>query len=301
MREIMGEYDNGLKKLFGSFRKRFGLAHSETLEYVDRMIDDKEYAILYFASDITYSKELIEEINTLGVGQAFGFYKDGPMAFNSLDEIREAVPRIIGDGGNKFIFVELEERSRFRLEDVAMSIFIKQGREKGEMVVDIVKSREYIKDEVIKKMEKTEQDEFNQLYNKLYRRRWEQRNEMFVRNIKMTPSELARVCNRSNDIGAFVCIKNGKVVGFIIYESITDKDNRAFEDRYNLTIRDIYVEEEYRRQGIATRLFREVTRLADKSNARTIRFKTWAFDSETNGFIESLNKKVLYTMYEVSI
>lgn len=301
MREIMGEYNDGLKKLFGSFRKRFGLAHSETLEYVDMMIKDKEYAILYFASDISYSKELIDEINAAGVGQAFGFYKDGPSAFNSVDEIKEAVPRIIGAGGNKFIFVELEERSRFRLEDIPKSIFVKQGRDRGEMVVDIVKSREYVKDEVIRKIARQDQDEFNKLYNKLYIRRWEVRSDIFVKNFKMSPSEFNRICSRCNDTSAFLCFKEDRLIGFIIYESLAEKDNRSFNNMSVITIRDIYVEEEFRRQGVATRLFREVARVADKNCAKVIRFKVWSADEETVGFVQSLNKRPLYSLYEVDI
>lgn len=301
MREIIGEYNSGLKSLFESFRKRFGLNYNATLEYVDKMIEDKDYAILYFSSDISYSKELIEEINSTGVGQAYGFYKEGPLAFSSVEEIKEAVPRIVGDGGNKFIFVELEERSRFRLEDIPKSIFVKLGRDHKEMVVDIVKARKVVENETIRRIEKTDQDEFNVLYNKLYMKRWEMRNDIFVKNFKMNPSELSSICSSQRSNGAFVCIKDDRLVGFIIYEFLREQDSRAFEPVSVLTIRDIYVEEEFRRQGIATRLFREVTRIADKSLAKTIKFKTWSSDEETSKFVDSLNKRPLYTMYEIDI
>lgn len=299
MKEIIGEYNPSLKKLYDSFRKRFGLGHLETLEYVDKMIDDKEYAVLFFSCDITYSRELIEEINSTGVGQAYGFYKDGPIS--STEEIREAVPRIIGDGGNKFIFVELEDKSRFRMEEIPKTVFIKQKVDQGNLAVDIVKSRVYLEDEVIKKIEKEDTEEFNKLYNKLYTGRWEQRGDIFLRNFKMMNFELSKVCSRSNDMGAFVCYKNDKLVGFVVYESIKEKDNRSFEDNYYLTVRDIYVEPEFRRIGIATRLFREVQRLADKNKLRYVRFKSWFFDEEMRGFINSLDKQELYTMYEVKI
>lgn len=299
MKEVMGEYNASLKKLFGSFKKRFGLTYSGSLEYVDKIIEDKDYAILFFASDITYSRELIDEINSSGLGQAFGFYKDGPN--NSLEEIKLAIPRIVGEGGNKFIFVELEDKSRFRLEEVPKTIFIKLGSSAGNLVVDTVKAREVVKDEVIKRIDKTDQEEFNKLFHTLYVKRWEMRGDIFVRNFKMSNSDLSRLCDKSNDKSAFVCYREGKLVGFIIYESISDKDSRAFEDRCYLTVRDIYVDEEYRRLGIATRLFREVTRLADKNRSKIVKFKTWGFDEETNAFVASLNKETLYTMHEISI
>lgn len=301
MKKNMGEYNEGLKKLFGSFRKRFGLSYSETLEYVDENVEDKEYSVLYFSSDITYSKDLIEEINATGVGQAFGFYKDGPMAFSSVDEIKEAIPRIVGNGGNKFIFVELEERSRFRLEDINKTVFIKQGRKSGELYVDVVKSREYVEDEVIRKMTKKDKDEFNNLYNTLYMKRWEKRNDLFIKNYKMRPSELTMIYGINNITGAFLCFKKDVLVGFVVYESLEDTDNKGVENKRYLLVRDIYVLEEYRRQGIATRMVREVMQIASKTLTKRLRFKTWSMDEETVGFINSLNNKPLYAVYEIDL
>ena len=301
MREVIGEYKSSLKKLFNSFKKRFGLDYTETLGFVDKIIEDNDYAILYCSSDITYSIELIDEINASGVGKAFGFYKNGPIAFNGVQEIREAVPKLIGDGGNKFIFVELEERSRFRLEEIPKTVFIKQGRKLGNIVVDIVKSRVYIDDEVIREIGKKDQNEFNVLYNKLYMGRWGNRSDIFTKNFKMTNAEFNRLCDRCVDIGAYVCYKKGKMIGFIVYEFLKEKDNRSFLDNYYLTVRDIYVVPEFRRQGVATRLFREVSRMADKNCLKRIRFKVWAFDDRMIGFVKSLNNNQLYIMYEVDV
>ena len=74
----------------------------------------------------------------------------------------------------------------------------------------------------------------------------------------MINSELSNVCGRSFDMGVFGCYREDRLVGFVVYEFINEKDGRAFEDRYYLTVRDIYVVPEFRRMGIATRLFREV-------------------------------------------
>lgn len=301
MRKILGEYNEDLVKLINSFRKRFGLEHNKTLEYVDDMISDKDYAILYFASDSSYTKELINEINSSGVGYAYGFYKGGDMPYNSVEEIKEAIPNIVGAGGNKFIFVELEERSRFRLEDIAKTVFVKQGRDSGSLTVDIVKAREYLTDEVIKAVDKNCKNEFNELYNTLYKRRREARRDLFLSNYKMTTTELFRVCDRDPGIGAFVCFKNDKMVGFVLYEVICETNRCGLERNYNYTVRDIFVEEEYRRCGIASRMFREVCRVADKAHAKVVRFETWGFDEETVGFVNSLNKKNLYSVHEIEL
>lgn len=299
MKKNMGEYNEGLKKLYGSFRKRFGLEYSETLEYADSNLDDNSYAILYFSSDITYSKELIEEINSTGVGQAYGFYREGPMV-SSVEEIKEAIPRIVGDGGNKFIFVELGERSRFRLENINKTVFMKLGREQGELFLDIVKSREYIDDEVIRGMKACDKEEFNILYNDLFKKRWETRSDIFVKNYKLSNFDISTICNRYNNFGAYLCFKKEKLVGFLLYEFKEENEAGLLGKRY-LTVRDIYVLEEYRRQGIATRMFREVMQIASKSYTKKVRFKTWMMDEDIVGFISSLNNKPLYTVYEIEL
>ena len=62
MRKILGEYKEDLEKLFNSFRKRFGLEHKDTLAYVDELISDLDYAILYFASDrLKNDKDVVRE------------------------------------------------------------------------------------------------------------------------------------------------------------------------------------------------------------------------------------------------
>ena len=299
MKKNMGEYNEGLKRLYGSFRKRFGLEYSDTLEYADSNLDDNSYAILYFSSDITYSKEFIEEINSTGVGQAYGFYREGPTV-SSVEEIKEAIPKIVGDGGNKFIFVELGERSRFRLENINKTVFMKLGREQGELFLDIVKSREYIDDEVIREMKESDKEDFNLLYKELFKRRWEMRKDIFVKNYKLGNSDISMICNRYSTCGSYLCFKNDKLVGFLLYEFKEEKEDGIENMRY-LTIRDIYVLEEYRRQGIATRMFREVMQIASKSYTNIVRFKTWMMDEETVGFINSLNNKPLYTVYEIEL
>ena len=79
----------------------------------------------------------------------------------------------------------------------------------------------------------------------------------------MTNTELLKLCDRDLSIGAFVCFKNDVMVGFVVYELIDDNDHRSLEPKIHYVVRDIFVVEEYRRCGIASRLFREVCRLLE--------------------------------------
>lgn len=298
MKKNMGEFDEGLKKLFNSFKKRFGLKCGESLDYVDDILEDKSYSVLYFTSDITYTKELIEEINSSGVGSAYGLYRN---TYGSVDEIKEAVPNIIGDGGNKFVVVEIDDKSRFRLEDVPFTTFVKLCRNYGDIVVDIVKTREYIENEDIHHLGYKDTSEFNLLYRELYKKRREVRPELFMSNFKMGNIQMTSICDNHSEEGVYVCYRDQKIVGFIVFEKKYDKTNTGVENNYDIYIKDLFVLEEYRRLGIATRLYKEVCRYADKCRFKRIMFRNWAFDEDVEGFISSLNKKVLYTTYEIEL
>ena len=298
MKKNMGDYKEGLVKLFNSFKKRFGLDYEESLEYVDNILEDKSYCILYFTSDVTYTRELIEEINLSGVGSAYGFYRN---MYDTLDDIREAVPKVIGDGGNKFIVVELDDKSKFRLEDIPKTTFIKLCRRCGEIVVDIVRSREYIACEDIHRLSSSDTVEFNNMYRNLYKMRREVRPKIFMSNYKMSNIQMEVICRERSDEGVFVCYRDNKLVGFIVYENVSDKTNTGIEFNYDIYVKDLFVLEEYRRLGIATRLFKEVCRYADRYRFTSVRFRNWAFDEDVEKFISSLNKKVLYTTYEIEL
>ena len=202
MKKNMGEFDEGLKKLFNSFKKRFGLKCGESLDYVDNILEDKSYSVLYFTSDITYTKELIEEINSSGVGSAYGLYRN---TYDSVDEIKEAVPNIIGDGGDKFIVVEIDDKSKFRLEEIPHTTFVKLCRSYGEIVVDIVKSREYIEEEDIHRMRDCDSREFNLLYRSLYMKRREIKPKLFRSNVRMDTVQMSSICSGHSEEVVFVC------------------------------------------------------------------------------------------------
>lgn len=296
MRQLIGEYKEGLNKVLGSFKKRFGFKYEVSSGYVDEKLEQE--SIIYFGSDSSGIIDLIEEINRGETGKAYGFFKNNK---HSLEEMKENIPRLVLDNRNVFIFVELEERSRFRLEDIPGSIFIKQIKKENNLIIDVVKAKEVIEDEIIRRIEKKDTDAFNELYKKLYIERWEARSDLFSRKYKMVQSELDTICRKSSSSGAFVCFKKEKIVGFIVYESLQDIDNRASTLDYFLTVKDIYVEGKYRHRGIATRLFREVQRLADKNRVKSIRFKVWSEDGDTNRFMKKLVKKELYSVYELEV
>jgi GNAT superfamily N-acetyltransferase len=139
------------------------------------------------------------------------------------------------------------------------------------------------------------------MYRLLYQKRRDIRPEIFRNNYKMANMQMSSICSGNSDEGVFVCYRDGKLVGFMVFENIVDKAQAGVEYTYNIYVRDLFVLEEYRRLGIATRLFREVCRYADKCRFKSVRFRNWGFDKDVEKFINSLNKKILQTTYEIEL
>lgn len=303
MRKCVGEYNDSLKKLYGSLRKRFKLDYDCSLDEVDKILGDDEfsdYAVILISNDDIYSKEFVAEVNEKKDSRAFGFYKDGVLAYTNVQEVREMVPKLIGDVGDSFVYVSVDMRSQFRLT-IPKTICIKQGKSNGELTVDVIKTRPVIENEIIRMLEQTDLKEFNELLNSLYINRWERRPDIFDKGYKLVQSEISNICNASTSKNIVVCVKDDKIVGFIFYEYVYDGDNRGYNNSVILTIKDIYVDSEYRRQKIATKMYEKVVRILEKFKSNKLKIKVWAEDEETKQFIFSLQPKELYTLYEIDI
>ena len=236
MKRIIGEYSLCLKKLYGSLRKRFQLNYDETLEEVDKVFDDEEFAdypVILISNDDKYSNEFIDEINAKGDGQAFGFYRSGDYGYRSVPEVREMVPKLLDDGiGQKFLYVSVDIRSFFRLA-LPGTICIKQGRYRGELSIDIIKTRKIISNELIRGLVRDDLVEFIELFNKLYTNRWEKRPDLFFKGYKFTSSELLNLCDRSNEKNAIVCVKNDKIVGIPRLKILNENAKKKKKKPYN--------------------------------------------------------------------
>lgn len=297
MRKNIGEFSESIKKLYGSLRKRFGLQYDETLEYADRAFSKTNYPIIFISSDDSLSLDFIKELNESNNGQAIGFYRDGEYVYN-VEELREMVPKLL-DIPNKFVYISIEKKSRFRLA-IANSILVKIGNAGGQLWIDI-ELNEKVDGEVIKRLTMEEVKEFASLFSRLYLNRYECRPDIFDKGYKLSTSDLRELCRTKVSKGVLICIRNEKIVGFIVYEFATEKENRGYLSRSDLVVRDIFVVDEYRRLGIASRLFNEVKKIASHLKCENILFKVWEFDEATCNFLASLHHKTLYGIYEVEV
>ena len=297
MRKNIGEFSESVGKVYGSLRKRFGLQYDETLEYADRVFSKYNYPIIFISSDDSLSLDFIGEVNESGNGEAIGFYKDGAYVYD-VSQLREMVPKLLNNP-NKLVYISIEPKSRFRLE-IPGSILLKMGKNADQLWIDIIVTED-VDGEVIRKIGSDDFKEFNVLLSELYTRRWEQRNDIFEKGFKFSSFEFSSFCGHGGVNGGFVCIRDEKIVGFILYQFSSEKEGRAYLSRMDLIVKDIFVLEEYRRLGIGTRLFNQVRKIANRSRCENIVFKVWSSDELTNKFLSSLHFKSLYSVYEIEV
>lgn len=302
MRKTIGEYNSCFKKLYESLKKRFKLNYEETLDEVDKVFEDEnfwKYPVILISNDDTYSMEFINELNDIGEVRAYGFYDRGSGPYLDVFELRDKINRILENevDADKFFYVSVSVHSFFRL-DIPGTICIKQGRDSGNLSIDILKTRVVIENEKFRKAVDDDYSQFDRLYRELNYKKWEMYPELFKRNYGMTINNFYTYTGKRDMRGIYVYEKDSEIVGFIILDNVTNKDGNLSSSS-EILIEDIYVVEKFRRRGIARIMYEEIVKIIRKRTPYKIKFKVWDCDVETKGFVSSLQSKSLYSLYEL--
>lgn len=301
MRKIVGELDESLKRIYGSLRKRYNLAYDETLADVDLVLGDERYSkypVILLSNNDDYSRNFISELNEAGEVLSYGFYRDGDFPYTNFTEVREMIPGLLEGEQDKFIYISIPERVALR-KFFPGTICIRIGHTKDMMSIDIIKREKAVESEEIRLLKRNDAPYFQELLNKLYLEKSIKRPDLFKSKYKLSNTDILEFC-KGGGKGAIVCIKEEVIVGFLIYVYERDADNDACNNDSILTIKDIYVEEDYRRQGIATRMYSALDDILRRSHSSKLKFKVWDDDCDVKQFIMSLGPKALYTLYELS-
>lgn len=298
MRKIFKQYEDSLRKIYGSLRKRFGLIYDKSFEFLDKYLETDKYNIIFVSSDDRYSREFINEVNS-NDGIAYGLYKEYG-AYSKTTELQEKIPNLIDNGEGKFIFISVDLKAKFRL-NIPNTIFIKIGRSSGGMWIDVEVNYPIIDNLKISVPKIGELNELNHLIEKLYHNKWLYHPDIFEDNYKLSRLEFNNINTLINPMNVFICRVDDKLVGFVIYEYIYNDNLYGYKENNIISISDIYVDEEYRRRGIATRLYREVVDVVKKNRASKMNFRVYNDDFETSQFISSLHSKKLYSLYEMDV
>lgn len=300
MNFVFSNYEEAIEKFYGSLRKRFKLEYKQSFNEIDKQLDDLFLNVVVISDDDNYSNELISDINAGEEYFAYGVYRSGEVAYEKVESAYEMVENFLKYGENKFVFVSFDKKKKFDA-DIDNCIIVRFYNDNGSLVVDIDKKLKKDDSEVIRRVKLDDYDECLDILNRLYLGRYEKRKDVFMKTVSITRNEFLGLCGRFGRKSAFVCIRDGKIVGFISYEVIVTNKKRHFNERVFIRISDIFVMSSYRRMGIGTRLFQVVAKFAKRLNAPTVEFLSWDFDEDIKKFIFSLQSKPLNTYYEITI
>ena len=155
--------------------------------------------------------------------------------------------------------------------------------------------------EVIRKATSDDFGEVLKLMNEVFLKRWERRKDIFEKVQAIGRNEFSKYCGKHKADGIYVYELDGNIVGYIMWD-VKPFINDIHYNRNNIMIfRDVYVLEEYRRSGIATKLYNEALKYAKKLKISRVEFRVWEFDEETLEFINSLHVEKLRSCYEIKI
>ena len=155
--------------------------------------------------------------------------------------------------------------------------------------------------EVIRRATSDDFNEVLKLMNEVYLKRWEQRKDIFEKTQAIGRGEYSKYSGKYNADGIYVLELDGNIVGYLMWEVKPFSDDIHFNKSLIMVFRDVYVLEEYRRCGIATRLYNEALKYAKKLKISRVEFRVWEFDEDTLKFINSLHVEKLRSCYEIKI
>lgn len=114
------------------------------------------------------------------------------------------------------------------------------------------------------------------------------------------PLPLEYFNNMLEDENAFnyVYVEDGRICGVVLAEKENARKIPIFKERSSYFIKDIVVDKNYRRRGIAKKLYCFLRDYAIKENVDAIELKVWAFNESAIKFYESIGMSIKNMSFE---
>lgn len=218
------------------------------------------------------------------------------VVLSDKNKIKSFLPDFKGD----CLIVAVSDFS-FYCDDIKTSKVVNGGFSEQEMMVPVIAIKKKLHKELVRKARIDDFSFIKDVMNGIQKNRALSRKDIFVKTDWIDKSEFLNLCERFGDSCCLVYEINDKVVGFIIAKSNSSYGKRKYLEHTYLSVKAIYVLEEYRRKQIATKMYKELQRIAKKLRYKRIEFSLWYFDKEVEKFIFTLNPRVLYTIYETDL
>lgn len=142
------------------------------------------------------------------------------------------------------------------------------------------------------------------LEKQLYELHYSHRRDLFdeMRNVYCFFSEgLLESLINDEDSLCMGCVVDNKVVGVLIAKRKYAGSVDGFKKRQFIYVNDLIVDKDYRRRGIAKKMFEQLKNDSFSKDCDSIELNVWAFNMESLKFYESLGMSVKEVHYEMKM
>lgn len=178
------------------------------------------------------------------------------------------------------------------------------GISENEMLVPLFNVCRKKKDDqvVIRRVKYEDYEDFAKLANQFHGNRAANRKDIFQKtSASFSRPDFYNLCNSFAGKLIYVYVLSEKIIGYVKFDLDDHRGSRTYTDKCALRIYELYVLEEFRRQGVAKSLYEEVLKYAKRVRADRIEFLVWDFEEETKQFVDSLQMKVQSYCYEIRL
>lgn len=260
------------------------------------------------------TSKLIQKINKETESKAYCFLPTGIGAYSDNQKLYTRIVRQTTIDEKKLIVTYMNKLTKQALkrlnkdlekvsEEIKNSLIILTGTNKENSLVPLVviNKKELTTQWKIRLARRTEYFEFRKLadqFQKLYRT---SRKDLFPMGVTYLQTEFYNLCDGVNDTILLMYEQDDKVLGFIEGALTTTYGVREFNDHRIMTIKRLFVEENNRRQHIATRLYEQLCQYAKKRKCDRIEIEIYHFSEEAIKFITAIGMNILSLQYEKKI
>lgn len=103
---------------------------------------------------------------------------------------------------------------------------------------------------------------------------------------KYSTEELTALLTQNNEYTIFAAQAEEKVCGYVFCILQTVRDHPLLQDRRELYVDDLFVDREYRSNGIARLLMQQAQAFAKQENCDCVTLNVWNFPETARGFYE---------------
>lgn len=152
----------------------------------------------------------------------------------------------------------------------------------------------------IRKMSSTDYDTFVEFYKDLHKFHFQAMPTIFREQVSLPTKEVFEKDLQSNEHAALLAEIGGEPVGMCLmsFKSIPNDSKYPLLPHSIAHIDDLYTAPKFRRQGIASLLYRQAEQLGREHDADKMQLQVWAFNENAMALYKKLGMKPLLCKME---